>query len=392
MPNLGDLGRSRRELTQKEANVNKSIVSRDDRLSRFGPDIVTTKDGTLVCAFRESDTYPRRDPVIHHLPGKPGSRVSIVRSFDEGATWGPVEPVCGLSPEEGSANCPRLCRLPDGSILLVVDVSPGGSQEEMARARGIWLWRSKDSGKTWEGPEKTPVYGSVPSLKQLRDGTLLCGTSTWNEMGEEKMMVHRSGDLGLTWEGPVSAAEETDQNFSEGDFVELDNGVIVCYLREEKHPPNSLKTLSEDGGRTWQGPYRTGLLSCLGRPAAGLLRSGEVVVTYRCDYSGMFCMYVESQEKAAEKTPLEGRVFGRNLMLDMDRGAVGHYGYSGWTQLHCGDIFVVQHIIDDTPPARHVRGYRIERRDWTMTPEPQRSRASSKQVSEPLAEVRRPKN
>ena len=285
--------------------MKKSIVSRDDRLSRSMPDIVTAKDGSLICAFRESDTYPRRDPVIHHLPGQPGSRVSIVRSFDEGTTWGPVEPICELSAQEGFVNCVRLCRLLDDTLLMVVDWSTGtsgGSRPESGRATRIWMWRSQDNGNTWEGPQKPPVYGLVPSIRQLRDGTLLCGTSTWNDVDEEKMMVHRSGDLGLTWEGPVTAAEKRDHDFSEGDFVELDNGVIVCYLREDRHPPNSLKTLSEDGGRTWQGPYRTGLLSCLGRPAAGLLRSGEVVVTYRCDFSGMFCMYVESQEKGAEKT------------------------------------------------------------------------------------------
>ena len=368
----------------------KSIVSRDDRLSQSMPDIVTAKEGTLICAFRESDTYPRRDPVIQHLPGKPGSRVSVVRSSDEGATWGGVEPVCELTAEKGAVNCPRLCRLLDGTLLLVVDWSPGKmglSHAESAEATRIWLWRSRDNGMTWVGPEKTPVYGLVPSLSQLRDGMLLCGTSTWNEMGEEKMMVHRSGDLGFTWDGPLTVAEKKDYNFSEGDFVELDNGVIACYLREEKHPPNSLKTTSEDGGRTWQGPYRTGLLSCLGRPAAGLLRSGEVVVTYRCDYSGMFCMYVESQEQAAEKTPLTGRVFGQHLTLDVDRGSIRHWGYSGWTQLHCGDIYVVQHIIDDTPPARHVRGYRVARRDWTMAPEPPRTGTLAGDGSLPLEET-----
>jgi hypothetical protein len=350
--------------------MQKSIVSRDDRLSRSMPDLVSGSDASLVCVFRESSVYPRREP-MEHLPGRPFSRICQVCSFDEGNTWDEVKQILAHTKEEGLLNCPRLLRLRTGELLLAVDWIPENTQGETSMECRIWLWRSSDQGRSWRGPEKTSILGIVPSLKQLRNGTILCGTSIWNAQKEEAMTVHLSADEGKTWTGPITVAEKAGHSFCEADFVELDTGRIVSYLREEKHPPNSFKALSDDGGKTWQGPYRAGLLSCLGRPSAKLLRTGEVVVTYRCDYSGMFCLYTENQDQAGTPTPEHERVFGRNLMLDIDRGPINHYGYSGWTELPDGDIFVVQHIIDDALPGiRHIRGYRVARSDWTLSPKP----------------------
>ena len=361
----------------------KRIVSRDDTLSQSMPDLATAADGTLVCVFRESALYPGQG--AFETPSGPlKSRISLRVSRDEGGTWGGLIPVGGVRMEEGFLNCPRLCRLRDGTLLLAVDWVPPSDLGERNPACRIWFWRSRDHGYRWEGPERSPVPGLVPSLRQLRDGTVLCGSSGWNEAGEEVMWVHRSADGGGTWEGPITVAEQADHSFSEGDFVELDDGTLVCYLREERHPPVSLKAVSADGGRTWQGPFRAGLLSCLGRPSAGLLRSGEVVVTHRCDFSGLFCMYVEPQAQASDRTPPSVRVFGRSFAIDVDRAPVSHWGYSGWVQLSGGDLYIVQHIIDDAAPgARHIRGYRVARGDWTLSPAPVRGARVGMEETEP---------
>ncbi len=348
--------------------MQKILVSRDDRLSRSMPDVAQAPDGSLICVFRESSVYPRREPIAH-LPDKPFSRICQVSSFDEGNTWSDVKAIHAHSKEEGLLNCPRLLRLRNGELLLAVDWIPENTQGETSAECRIWLWRSVDQGRSWQGPRKTTINGIVPSLKQLHDGTIMCGTSIWNAQKEEVMTAHLSADEGKTWTGPFTVAQKSGYSFCEGDFVELDSGRIVCYLRTEKHAPNSYKTFSDDGGKTWHGPYRAGLLSCLGRPAGNLLSTGEVVVTFRCDYSGMFCLFSELQETAGDPIPMEGRSFGRHLMLDLDRGPINHYGYSGWVELRNGDIFAVQHLIDDAfPGARHIRGYRIERRDWTLAP------------------------
>lgn len=366
--------------------MEKVIVSKDDRVSRSMPDLTLAVDGTLVCVFRESSVYPRREP-MGHLPGSPFSRICQVRSGDQGRTWGGVEVIASAAKEDGLLDCPRLLRLATGELLLGVDWIPEKPPGEKSKDCCIWFWRSRDHGKVWTGPVKGTFNMIVPALRQLKDGTILCGGSIYNGRDEETMVVYRSKDDGHTWDGPVIVAEKPGFSFCEGDFLELDSGRLVCYLRTERQAPNSYKVLSDDGGKTWHGPYRAGLLSCLGRPSAGLLSTGDVVVTYRCDYSGMFCLFSEWQQTAGEPIAMDGRSFGRNFMLDIDRGPINHYGYSGWVELGGGTVFAVQHIIDDAPPGvRHIRGYRVERSDWTLSPPPERTKVAE-EMKLPAAEV-----
>ena len=63
-------------------------------------------------------------------------------------------------------------------------------------------------------------------------------------------------------------------------FVELESGLVVCYLREDAEGRHAYKCFSPDEGTTWDGPYPTSLVVCRGRPQAGLLASGEVAITY----------------------------------------------------------------------------------------------------------------
>ena len=69
-----------------------------DYLCAF-PDIIRLHNGDLVTAFRESAIYPPnpspkrpQDAKITHHHVAPGSRVALVRSTDDGCTWGPGKP------------------------------------------------------------------------------------------------------------------------------------------------------------------------------------------------------------------------------------------------------------------------------------------------------------
>ena len=68
--------------------MRKYIISRDDRLSRAMPDLARCADGSLVCVFRESALYGRRDESLDHLPGEPFSQISQIRSLNAGGSWG----------------------------------------------------------------------------------------------------------------------------------------------------------------------------------------------------------------------------------------------------------------------------------------------------------------
>jgi len=153
-------------------------------------------------------------------------------------------------------------------------------------------------------------------------------------------------------------------NLCEAGLVELPGGELVAYMRENSGRGwPAFKSISRDGGRTWQGPYET-LIGGAHRPTAGLLPTGEVLVTYRYHHGrgarhlNTFA-YLESAASALE--PDVTKQSGIVLPLDHDRSDHADSGYTGWVVLPDGvTIFVVNYIVDDAPKAQ-IRGYYLNR-------------------------------
>ena len=158
----------------------------------------------------------------------------------------------------------------------------------------ILLFRSSDGGATWEGPQETGITsGIVPSIKQLSSGDLLLGvtrihfpTGKRTDMREQQL-VYRSRDLGATWEGPAvvpdpatPSANVLPWRLNEGDFAELDDGTVVCYMREDAETLSGWKSLSHDGGRNSSVPIRAQMNACLGRPSVGRHNRIEITRLY----------------------------------------------------------------------------------------------------------------
>lgn len=392
----------------------KSIVSRDDRIYECFPDLAQMPDRTLVCVYREC---------MMHAP-YPFSRIACRRSLDGGHTWLPrtiVEEVIA-EPERVEAdrewlcedalagyeesrarvtdpakigpsiNCPRLICLRDGSLFMVADLHRAHPDHTWS----LFAYRSTDGGATWTGPDDLGLYDVlVPSLTELRDGRLLLAASIldYDEVGKpvETQLVFFSPDQGRTWGEPITIPSEPGQDFSEGSFVELDDGTLVGFLRDDKLG-KGYKVLSHDGGMTWAGPFPTQLIGLEGRPKAGLLSTGEVCVTYRLDIPNeMLALHVMTQAAARfegdkpmiprQPMPEDKRGVhdgdapwymtsyypGRTVVLDMDRSVHRDGGYSGWVELDSGDIYVVDYINDDAPLA-HIRSYLVSRSDIMLFP------------------------
>jgi len=342
--------------------MQKLTVSRDDGLYEAFTDIAKAPDGTLVCTYRES---------MGHGPW-PFSRIIIRRSEDSGRTWSDRQVIIEKNGEagEGSLNCSRITACQDGTLLLIVDFKPPRAANKKStglQTEGVrnLLFRSHDCGKRWEGPEDTGMNeGIVPSIKELSNGDLLVGLTRhrWREDGGliEEQMVYRSSDGGHTWEGPTLISEAPRLRLNEGDFAELDDGTVVLYMREDEERLSGWKSISKDGGRTWEKPFRSEIRSCLGRPSVGRTHSGEIVVTYRflCGSSTSLGFYVEN--------PKTQEV--RFAFLDNDRSVRPDSGYSGWMQLENGDLYVVNYVNDDAPMA-YIRGYIVPRDYWLLAPE-----------------------
>jgi hypothetical protein len=406
--------------------VKTTVWRREDIYACF-PDIARAADGTLVCINREC---------MMHAPF-PFSRLVARRSRDEGMNWGErqilidcvaraesvaanrswLEPdaLAGYEESRGrvreawqtgaSLNCPRLITLRNGTLLLFGDFTVpapgGGSQVRML------VWRSLDHGATWESPEllNAPRAGHQPAPTELRDGRLLLGMDLPAQDGGAsgiRNAVCFSADGGKSWSELTILPVTAEDHIVETSFVELDDGTLVGFgrnlVREMRQVPSqALKVISRDGGRTWTGPFQTWLVGCEGRPKAGLLRSGEVCITYRCDLPNeLLAMHVMTQPAAAspelghivERMPvpedvpgeqarargearpwyMTGYYPGRTIILDMDRSVHRDNGYSGWVQLDNGDIFVVDYIHDDAPLAQ-LRSYRVSRADIILFPE-----------------------
>jgi len=366
-------------------------VSRNDEIYEAFADVAQTPDGTLVCTYRESMCHSSR----------PWSKVIVRRSVDCGLSWGPRQVVVERTREESDAgkgrlNCSRITACADGTLLLVVDLMLRETFEEYLEP-GICmnlLYRSVDGGVTWEGPEETGITeGIVPSIKELSDGRLIIGvTEQWpGEKGAEDFVevqtAYLSADKGKTWQGPYTVPDPdapsvngSPWRLNEGDFAELDDGTLVCYMREDGERLSGWKSLSRDGGCTWSVPLRTQMMHCLGRPSVGRLRSGEIAVTYRvsCGLSTSLGLYVETPREAlrgfagsvesADKEEYRAQAEARFAFLDNDRALSADSGYSGWVQLADGDLYVVNYLTDDAPRA-YIRGYKVGREDWFLYPE-----------------------
>jgi len=398
----------------------KLTVSRHDNIYECFPDVARTLDGTLVCVYRES---------MMHAPF-PFSRLVVRRSRDNGMNWSERQillecvanqdrikensiwlehdAIAGYEESRArieddaligaSINCPRLISLQNGTLLLISDLCVAWLDDHNQWEN--WLWRSKDNGVTWEGPQKANSLDKiVPSLTQLRNGDLLLGLARETDIVS---FIYRSSDEGRTWSEPMQLPFNEDYMPDEISFVELDDGTIVGfgrnYAKEKKRlPSGGIKIISRDGGKTWDGPFDTWLMALEGRPKAGLLRSGEVCITYRCDMPNeMLAMHVMSQaaaesekigemikrmpvpedtaakmaeEKGEERSWYMTSYYpGRTIILDCDRSVHRDGGYSGWVQLDNGDIYVVDYINDDAPLA-HIRGYIVSRADIILFPE-----------------------
>ena len=354
--------------------MQKLTVSRDDEVYEAFADIARTPDGSLVCTYRES---------MAHGPW-PFSRIVVRHSEDGGYTWQPRQVVIEKDGEkgEGRLNCSRITVCRDGTLLLIVDFYAPGRDQLVNPVENLLFW-SSDSGRTWDGPIETGITdGIVPSIKELSNGDLLVGVtrqrSTDGRLSglKEEQTIYRSGDGGRTWEGPSVVPAPPYLRLNEGDFAELDDGTVVCYMREDGERFTGWKSTSDDGGRTWSEAFRSQMHSCLGRPSVGRVRSGEIVVTYRfCSaVSTSLALYVETTAEAVRRDDPNPNDYAtdyrqaRFAFLDNDRSLHPDSGYSGWVQLPNGDLYVVNYITDDAPRA-FIRGYIVSRHDWFLFPE-----------------------
>jgi len=229
-------------------------TSRDDR----GPSLGRAADGTLVCMYRIYDAYDeqgnwQRDNLKQYT--------MLSLSHDDGRTWSKPTEV-KLPPEAYVAPFQRMICLDDGTMLmpaytagraLVIrsgdngrtwgDISvmrdrfnecaflilpDGGLLAAMRHAKdGLWTSTSSDRGYTWSDPKQVTKGKRYPAdLLTLPSGKVMLTYGRRHPpYGIECML---SEDLGETWSAPIAlawTATNSDCGYPTG--VVADDGTIV---------------------------------------------------------------------------------------------------------------------------------------------------------------------
>ena len=285
----------------------------------------------------------------------------ITRSRDEGKIWDPKQVFWRRCDDSRVFNCPRISRLPDGSMAVICDAIAG--QDEETRDVCQYVWKSKDGGKTWNEPDILPFQGIVPDQYQvLSNGRHIFGIHRRGKSGMLEQYAYYSDDEGKTWTETLVAAD-TRYHLCEVSIVEIEKGTLVAFMRENSGMGYCCKkAISHDFGTTWEGVYDTNIDACH-RPVVQFYDEGKLMMTYRFMQGGkgwaghwtqnLFAAFFDTESALAqERKQQSARIFP----VAFDRSPLSDTGYSGWVKLKDGSFYVVNYLLDDAPKAQ-IRGY-----------------------------------
>lgn len=325
-------------------------ISKDDNIYEAFPDVVLTNGGKLIAVFEEC---------THHSD-RSFARIVKTESTDRGRTWTPKEKVTDSSDVcPPYWNCARISKLNDGRLIILAD----WITERLESRADVFYWIGDPEGTVWDGPFKGPSDGIVPDqLIQTKSGRWFMSTHLKSEEGFLYQSAWYSDDEGKSWSDRKVVAKKEGLNLCEGSIVELDDGTLVCFLRENSGQGyDCFKSISTDGGETWDGPHNAPMPGCH-RPVAGILDNGYVMITHRFMHGGKGWVGFWTQNFFAGFTTQDScRAKERNeqsyriMPVDFDRSPNSDIGYSGWVQFDDGEIYVVYYLIDDSPNGQ-IRG------------------------------------
>ncbi len=355
--------------------IEKYTIAIDDKWYLAFPDVAMTVSGKLICIYSQCTHHHNREV----------TQIMQVTSADRGRTWSDPTPLSEqLIQSRGGWhwNCPRISRLRDGRLVAVCDklFGKGADHSDVDKQTNVY-WLSSDDGATWDGPHHTPVFGIVPDqLVELQRGPHV---GRWLLSAHSRVRLEPgvkcaqrtwwSDDQGRSWQGPATIAQSSEYWFCEGSTMELPDGTLVCFLRENSGMGyDAFKTISTDGGESWSEPMKFPLPGCL-RPVSGMLLDGRVLITHRMRQGGkswsggaqnFFAGLTDAESCLATERNL---AHARIMPIDYDRSPKSDTGYSGWVQIDDGEIYIGNYIVDDHHPLAHIRGYSLGLMDFLLT-------------------------
>ena len=255
------------------------VIYEDATFYAAFPSIVRRPDGELLVAFRRApDRRLLGEQGITHTD--PNSQLVLVRSGDSGKTWG-REPQLIFAHPFGGSQDPCLVQLRDGAILCSSYAWAQSRPDAIARLKqptaragdfvflGGYLMRSRDGGKSWQGPIIPPpcpgevnldLFGKTVSaynrgaMCEGKDGRLYWVVPASSANAPLRTGTHLliSADKGETWTYSCPVAQDEKIVFNETSLYETPKGALVAFVRTEGFDDHTVMARSNDRGRSFQ--------------------------------------------------------------------------------------------------------------------------------------------
>ena len=253
---------------EPQVRLVKSTVINDSVVDSLSPgSMVMLSNGDLLVAF------------VNQGDCGSGASTYLVRSKDQGRTWGAPEQEF-KSDHERQGMSVALTNLPDGSVMKVLTKI---EYEKPVLVPGQWGWRkstvflerSTDDCKTFTPvqqlqAEPGAMIATLDHIYSLANGDLIlpayvynagCAAATSPGYGSG---FFRSTDGGRTWGEFEVAFKDDPENpysFNESAFAVRDDGVIYGFARTDRRPQEkkAYRIMSADHGKTWSAPEKLDL-------------------------------------------------------------------------------------------------------------------------------------